>query len=46
MNRYLPFSLAISMTLSTLAILCARQKAARGKTEKTTVVWTNEDLEN
>ena len=46
MNRYLPFSLAISMTLSTLAIpLRAANKPRAGKTEKTTVVWTNEDLE-
>jgi hypothetical protein len=46
MNRYLPFSLAISMTLSTLAIpLRAANQPRAGKTEKTTVLWTNEDLE-
>jgi hypothetical protein len=47
MNRHLTFSLAISMTLSTLAIpLRAANKPRAGKTEKTTVLWTNEDLEN
>jgi hypothetical protein len=46
MNRYLPFSLAISMTLSTLAIpLRAANQPRAGKAEKTTVLWTNEDLE-
>jgi hypothetical protein len=46
MNRYLPFSLAISMTLSTLAIpLRAANEPRAGKTEKATVLWTNEDLE-
>lgn len=47
MNRYLPISLAILMTLSTtLAIpLRAANKPRAGKTEKTTVLWTNEDLE-
>ncbi len=46
MNRYLTFSLAISMTLSTLAIpLRAANKPRAGKTEKTTVLWTNENLE-
>jgi hypothetical protein len=46
MNRYLPFSLAISMTLSTLAIpLRAANKPRAGKTERATVLWTNEDLE-
>jgi len=45
MNRYLTFSLAISVTLSTLAIpLRAANKPRGGKMEKTTVVWTNEDL--
>ena len=46
MNRYLPFSLAISMTLSTLAIplRAANQPRAR-KAEKNMVLWTNEDLE-
>ena len=46
MNRQLTFSLAISMTLSALAIpLRAANKPRAGKTEKTTVLWTNEDLE-
>jgi len=46
MNRYLTFSLAISMTLSTLAIpLRAANKSRAGKTEKTAALWTNEDLE-
>ena len=46
MNHYLAFSLAISMTLSTLAIpLRAAKKPRAGKPEKTTVVWTNNDLE-
>ena len=46
MNRYLTFSLAISVTLSTLAIpLRAANKPRAGRMEKTTVVWTNEDLE-
>jgi hypothetical protein len=46
MNRYLAFSLATSMTLSTLAIpLRAANKPRGGKPEKTTVLWTNEDLE-
>jgi len=46
MNRYLPFSLAISMTLSALAIpLRAANKPRAGKTERATVLWTNEDLE-
>ena len=46
MNRYLPFSLAISMTLSTLAIpLRAANQPRAGKAEKTTALWTNEDLE-
>jgi hypothetical protein len=46
MNRYLTFSLAISVTLSTLAIpLRAANKPRGGKMEKTTAVWTNEDLE-
>ena len=44
MNRYLTFSLAISMTLSSLAIpLRAANKPRARKTEKT--IWTNEDLE-
>jgi hypothetical protein len=46
MNRYLTFSLAISVTLSTLAIpVRAANKPRAGKTEKTVVLWTNEDLE-
>src|SRR5260370_40659391 len=46
MNRYLTFSLTISMTLSTLAIpLRAANKPREGGLEKNSVVWTNEDLE-
>jgi len=46
MKRHLTFSLAISMTLSALAIpLRAANMPRAGKTEKTTVLWTNEDLE-
>lgn len=46
MNRYLRFSLAISVTLSTAAIpLRAANKPRAGKTERTTVPWSNEDLE-
>jgi hypothetical protein len=46
MNRYLTFSLAISLALSTLAIpLRAANKPRAGKTDGTPVVWTNEDLE-
>jgi hypothetical protein len=46
MNRHLTFSLAISMTLSALAIpLRAANKPRAGKTEETTVLWTNEGLE-
>ncbi len=46
MNRYLRFSLAISVTLSTVAIpLRAANKPRAGETEKTTVLWTNEELE-
>jgi hypothetical protein len=46
MNRYLTFSLAVSITVSTLAIpLRAASKPRAGKMEKTTVVWTNKDLE-
>jgi hypothetical protein len=45
MNRYLTFSLAISVTLSTLAIpLRAANKPHAGKMETTAVVWTNGDL--
>jgi len=44
MNRCLTFSLASSMTLSTLSIpLRAANKPRARKTEKT--IWTNEDLE-
>jgi hypothetical protein len=46
MNRYLTFSLAILMTLSTLAIpLRAANKPRAGNMENKTVVWTNDDLE-
>ncbi len=46
MNRYLTFSLTISMTLSTLAIpLRAANKPRAGRLEKNSVLWTNEDLE-
>src|SRR5258708_13173820 len=46
MNRYLTFPLAISVTLSTLATpLRAANKPRGGEMEKTTAVWTNEDLE-
>jgi hypothetical protein len=46
MNRYLSFSLAVSMTLATLAIpLRAANKPRAGKPEVAPVVWTNEDLE-
>jgi hypothetical protein len=46
MNRHLTFSLAISMTLNAQAIaLRAANKPRAGKTEKTRVLWTNEDLE-
>ena len=46
MNRYLTFSLVISMTLSTLAIpLRAANKPRAGTDSQRTVVWTNDDLE-
>src|SRR3989442_1416032 len=46
MNRYLTFSLAISITVSLLAIpLRAANKPRGGEMEKTTAVCTNEDLE-
>jgi hypothetical protein len=46
MNRCLTFSLAIPMTLSTLAVpLRAANKPRAGNVEKSTVLWTNEDLE-
>jgi hypothetical protein len=45
MNRYLTFSLAISMTLSTLAIpLRVAAQPRAGKMDRTAVVWTNQDL--
>ena len=47
MNRYLTFSLAISITLSTPAIsLRAANKPRAGKPEGATVVWTNNGLES
>jgi hypothetical protein len=46
MNRHLTFSLAISMTLSTLAIpLRAANKPRAGTDRRNPVVWTNDDLE-
>ncbi|HWZ98689.1 MAG TPA: hypothetical protein VN025_13110 [Candidatus Dormibacteraeota bacterium] len=46
MNRCLKFSLAISMTISTLAIpLRAASNPRAGKTEQATVKWTNDELE-
>src|SRR5713101_9439632 len=46
MNRYLTFSLAISMTLSTLAIpLRAANKPRAGTDSPDKMVWTNDDLE-
>jgi hypothetical protein len=46
MNRYLTFSLAVSVILSALAIpLRAANKPRAGKMEEATKVWTNEDLE-
>jgi hypothetical protein len=43
MNLYLTISLAVSMSLSTLAIpLRATNKPRAGKMEKTDVVWTND----
>ena len=46
MNRYLTFPLAISVTLSTLSTpLRAANKLRGGEMEKTTAIWTNEDLE-
>ena len=45
MNRYLTSSLAISLTLSTLAIpLRAANKPHAGEMERTAAVWTNQDL--
>ena len=46
MNRRLTFSLAILMTLSTLAIpLRAANNLRAGKTEQAAVLWTNDELE-
>ena len=46
MNRYLTFSLAISMTMGSLAIpLRAANKPRAGTDSRNPVVWTNEDLE-
>src|SRR5882762_7630467 len=46
MNRSLTFSLAMSMTLSTLAIpVLAANNPRAGKTKQATVLWTNEELE-
>ena len=46
MNGFLTFSLAISMTLSTLAIsLRAANRPRAGTDSQNTVVWTNDDLE-
>ncbi len=45
MNRYMTFSLAISMTLSILAIpLRAAKKPRAGTDSQNPVVWTNDDL--
>jgi hypothetical protein len=45
MNRYLSSSLAISMTLTALAIpLRAANKPRAGTDSQNTVVWTNDDL--
>jgi hypothetical protein len=46
MNRYLTFSLAISMTLSILAIpLRAANKPRAGTDSQNPAVWTNDDVE-
>ncbi len=46
MNRYLTFSLAISMTLGTLAIpVRAAKKPRAGTDSQKPVVWTNDELE-
>jgi len=46
MNRYLTFSLAISMTLGILAIpLRAANKPRAGTDSQNPMVWTNDDLE-
>ena len=47
MNRYLTFSLAFFMTLSTLAIpLRAAKKPRAGTDSQNAMVWTNDDLES
>jgi hypothetical protein len=46
MNRYLTFSLAVSMILSALAFpLRAAKKPRAGTDSQNPVVWTNDDLE-
>jgi len=46
MNRYLTFSLAISMTLGTLSIpLRAANKPRAGTDRQKPLVWTNDELE-
>ncbi len=46
MNRYVTLSVAISVTLSTLAIpVRAANKPRAGRGSQNTVVWTNDDLE-
>jgi len=46
MNRHLTLSLAISVTLSTLAVpLRAANKPRAGTDSQSPVVWTNDDLE-
>jgi hypothetical protein len=46
MNRYLTFSLAVSMTLGTMAIpLRAANKPRAGTDSQKPVVWTNDELE-
>src|SRR6266446_2172818 len=45
MNRYLAFSLATSMTVSTLAIPLRAANKPRAGMEDQKTVWTNDDLE-
>src|SRR2546427_5732094 len=45
MNRYLAFSFAISMTVSTLAIPLRAANKPRAGMEDQKTVWTNDDLE-
>ena len=46
MNRYLTFSLAVSVTLSTLAIpLRAANKPRAGTDSRNPVVWTSDNIE-